>query len=477
MSDSDDDDSDTIPIDDPPPSSEDDTGKQLNLIWEDDKIEKYNDHKGLPRWRCLWCGSSFSQWNATKALFHVNKATGPSIRACTSTKIDDTHKTEYKRLLNLYTKKQTSLEKLADSKKRKSDQYMDTAAELYASNKRKKTPPSATSTSLSSALNRPPTQIQTQLNFVTEQTNDLHPLDTHRSHQPKVTDSIELQAESRLTMAIADLIHSCGLPFSIASHHKFQRVLTYAKQAPRNYSPPNRNLVAGKLLDLNYEIYQTQTREMLLKEADIYGITFFGDGATIKKSPLINILASSIHEPAGCLSIVDCTGHLAADGTKDASYIASLFIPHIKSMEEKVPKCTDLIIFDGASNVQKAGSLLEAQFPHVSVIHGAEHVVSLFYSSVFRIKEFDCFKRLNSSLYRYFGSGSNHSFYATFSKHSRDHNQGRSIGLIRASDTRMGGHVISMMRTLRLKDPLVNTLSSASFIQHNNKVSDHTYSV
>ncbi len=139
-------------------------------------------------------------------------------------------------------------------------------------------------------------------------------------------------------------------------------------------------------------------------------------------------------------------------------------------MEERTRKCTDLIIFDGGSNVQKAGSHLEAQFPHVSVIHGAEHVVSLFFSDIFRLTEFDMLKRLNQSIYRYFGSDSMHSFYALFSKHSRDHNQGKSIGLIRAADTRMGGHVISMIRTLRLKDPLINTMSSASFLQANTKV-------
>ena len=40
-------------------------------------------------------------------------------------------------------------------------------------------------------------------------------------------------------------------------------------------------------------------------------------------------------------------------------------------------------------------------------------------------------------------------------KHTRDHNGGNSIGLIRTADTRMGGHVISVLRTLlRLKDAL-----------------------
>jgi hypothetical protein len=277
--------------------------------------------------------------------------------------------------------------------------------------------------------------------------------------------------DAKLTMAIADLIHSCGLPFSLASHHKFQRVLQLAKHVSKKYHPPGRNKVAGELLDLNYQLYKKQMCEKLLKEADVYGLAFFGDGATVRKTPLINILASSVHQPVACLRIVDCSSHLESDGIKDATYISELFMPHIVEMEESVPKCTDLVIFDGASNVQKAGALLEAKFPHLSVIHGAEHVISLFYSDVFRLPQFEVLKKLNRLIYSYFGSGSMHSPYAIFSKHSRDHNGGRCIGLIRAADTRMAGHVISMLRTLRLKDSLISTISSASFIQGKFKVS------
>jgi hypothetical protein len=133
------------------------------------------------------------------------------------------------------------------------------------------------------------------------------------------------------------------------------------------------------------------------------------------------------------------------------------------------------VIFDGASNVQKAGQLLEAKFPNISVIHGAEHVVSLFYHDVFQLKEFHMLKNINRLIYRYFGSGSMHSPYAIFSKHSRDHNNGKCIGLIRAADTRMGGHVISIMRTLRLKDPLISTISSAAFLQGKFPVSSYNF--
>jgi hypothetical protein len=279
-------------------------------------------------------------------------------------------------------------------------------------------------------------------------------------------------------MAIADLIHSCGLPFSLASHHKFHRVLTLAKFATKKYVPPGRNKVGGELLDLNYALYIKNTCETLLKEANVYGLTFFGDAATVKKSPLINILASSVHLPVGCLRIVDCSGHLEKDGRKDAVFISELFLPHINEMEKNVPQCTDLVIFDGASNVQKAGALLEAKFPHLTVIHGAEHVISSFYHDIFKLPQFEMLKNINRLIYRYFGSGSMHSPYAIFSKQTKDHNGGKSIGLIRAADTRMGGHVISMLRTLRLKDPLISTISSASFLQGKFEVcfSSNTYS-
>ena len=50
----------------------------------------------------------------------------------------------------------------------------------------------------------------------------------------------------------------------------------------------------------------------------------------------------------------------------------------------------DLVFFDGASNVQNAGRILSARYPRITVGHGAEHVVSLFFSDVFnKIPEFE----------------------------------------------------------------------------------------
>jgi hypothetical protein len=48
--------------------------------------------------------------------------------------------------------------------------------------------------------------------------------------------------------------------------------------------------------------------------------------------------------------------------------------------------CTDVFYFDGAFNVQKAGEVLMAKFPQSFCFHGDEHVVSLFFSSIAKIK-------------------------------------------------------------------------------------------
>jgi hypothetical protein len=342
---------------------------------------KFIDSKGQKQWKCLWCGLTFQCWNATKALHHVNKVKRGDISKCKSSSIDAAHREGYARLLEKANARKNAQKLAMDSKKRSSDEYIAGAGEAYTATRKKKPSPALNLPTPPSQEISPANQVQTQLNFTSENQNENH--SNPRYYQTKLTDLVDPQAESQLTMAIADLIHSCGLPFSLASHHKFHRVLSLAKFVTKKYIPPGRNKVAGELLDLNYDLYIKRTCELLQKEADVYGITFFGDATTVKKSPLINILASSVHLSVGCLRIVDCSEHLESDGKKDAAYISELFLPHILEMEKTTPRCTDLIIFDGASNVQKAGSLLEAKFPHISVIHGAEHVISLFYHDVF----------------------------------------------------------------------------------------------
>lgn len=186
-----------------------------------------------------------------------------------------------------------------------------------------------------------------------------------------------------------------------------------------------------------------------------------GDGATVKGMPLMNVLVTT---PNCCavLDIIDCTDHMEVGGKKDAKYIADMFEEHIASLD---PHGLHLnaILFDGASNVQKAGRAIQARYPQVSVLHGVEHVVSLFFSDVAKLSFVRFLIVMYRRIYRVFGSGSMHAPYAMFQKQASTFNGGKKIGLIRAADTRMAGYFIAFHRMLRLRPALEATVASVEF--------------
>ena len=46
---------------------------------------------------------------------------------------------------------------------------------------------------------------------------------------------------------------------------------------------------------------------------------------------------------------------------------------------------TDVVMFDGASNVQLAGELLKIHYPKITFMRGVEHTVSLFFNDLSKI--------------------------------------------------------------------------------------------
>ena len=89
--------------------------------------------------------------------------------------------------------------------------------------------------------------------------------------------------------------------------------------------------------------------------------------------------------------------------------------------------CVDLVFFDGASNVQNAGRILQARYPRITVGHGAEHAVSLFFSDVStKIPELVVLSNFVKKLRNVFGS-TRHIFTAMFNKYSKKHNKGINL--------------------------------------------------
>ena len=59
--------------------------------------------------------------------------------------------------------------------------------------------------------------------------------------------------DTRLTIAIADLIISEGLPFNLAQKPRFKKLLELSRNVLKTYIPSNRKLISKELLDVIHE--------------------------------------------------------------------------------------------------------------------------------------------------------------------------------------------------------------------------------
>ena len=125
------------------------------------------------------------------------------------------------------------------------------------------------------------------------------------SFTPSATAAFASQSSATLTMAIADFIHAEGLPFAVADSPRLALIVKLAKNATIAYRPPDRKAVGGRLLDLNYTQVKSKTMTRLGTDADVYGVSLFSDGATVKHVPLINFLGASAVCPPVMLEILD----------------------------------------------------------------------------------------------------------------------------------------------------------------------------
>ena len=158
----------------------------------------------------------------------------------------------------------------------------------------------------------------------------------------------------------------------------------YFGHVDSNFKFLNRETLTKIHLPSHASARHQSAMELLQWGIDLFGVSMQGDGATIKRLPLINLLASGGNCPSTLLEIVDCTSHMAAGGTKSADYIAGLCRPHIERIG---PKHVDLVLFDGASNVQKAGKLLQIPYPWITCAWSGEHICSLYLNDICNTKD------------------------------------------------------------------------------------------
>ena len=105
-------------------------------------------------------------------------------------------------------------------------------------------------------------------------------------------------------------------------------MLELARTVSKCYQPPNRKLIPKDLLDVIHDQNTERNLSLIEKESDIFGLLFLGDGATISRGPLLNILVTGNNIPVAVLELVDCQGHLVDGGTNNATFICNIFLDH-----------------------------------------------------------------------------------------------------------------------------------------------------
>ena len=69
---------------------------------------------------------------------------------------------------------------------------------------------------------------------------------------------------------------------------------------------------------------------------------------------------------------------------------------------------TDVVMFDGASNVQLDGEILKIHYPKISVMCGVEHAIFLFFNDFSKIPVLNLMITDHKAIYNLFSSGIYH---------------------------------------------------------------------
>ncbi len=177
---------------------------------------------------------------------------------------------------------------------------------------------------------------------------------------------------SILEMAIADFFHCENIPDCVVESVRFKQLLEKARYVGSDFKIPSRKKIGGKfffllsfiiiltnklsgnLLDINFQAIYDSNKRLTTENAKWFGLSWIGDGATIKRMPLLNMLAMCGSKPPAVIAILDCTGHMVDGGKIDAEFIMSFFKAKVDEFDPG-KTLTDTSFFDGAANVQKAG--------------------------------------------------------------------------------------------------------------------------
>ena len=369
--------------------------RPLTSIWGCDMLNRVTDHKSA--WHCSWCDQQFRPFHGTRAMDHVLKREKKDISSCTA----QIRPAEFKRYVDLYERgvkrkkankraRDVSIECTTNRLMVGLHGSVEAAAVADAQGLDDNVIDMDVHSPMSSVTRflTPPRSIggRTSLSRASAGAQPgIHAAFLNRSGQQSRTQSdIRVSNDSQLELAIAECWFTNNWSDRSVETDSFARIISWTRLTTSEFKIPGRNKLGGPLLKLSYKSTKAVNTTTLLRAAHTWGTSWMGDGATVKRMPLINVLGMSGNSHPVVVAVNDCTEHMAAGGKKDASYISAIFEDRVAEYDP-TKEHTDLFFFDGASNVQKGGDILCEKYPRAYCLHAGEHVVALFFSDIAKL--------------------------------------------------------------------------------------------
>ena len=136
--------------------------------------------------------------------------------------------------------------------------------------------------------------------------------------------------ETRLTVAIANVIICEGISLNLSQKSSVKKLLDLERNVSKFYQPPHRKLTSKDLLDLIHDQNAETKLSLIKKEWDVFGFLFLGDGATIYRFSRFENIGFRKNLPVSVLELVDCQGHLTYGGDQDETFICTIFLYRMK---------------------------------------------------------------------------------------------------------------------------------------------------
>ena len=265
--------------------------------------------------------------------------------------------------------------------------------------------------------------------------------------------------------AIAKFFYTNAISFGSADSapDSYYREMVRAIQAAGpGYVPPAQDKLGGPLID---ECHDEMQRNIAKRDEDCavsdkYGMTYTQDGwESCDHLPLINSAYILANDGGVYIRSVDTSGQ-----TKNAEYIAALMIEDIYSLG-----CTRVILVttDTCSTMRKAWSLVQDEFPWISIGPCQTHCPSLLLTDVGKFPEVTQLVREEGVVVGWFSL--HQKPLAILRSKVREAFNGRSKELKKAGATRMGTNTFVGQRLQELKSCLQQTVVDAEYVKENFK--------